>query len=414
MDTSKTYKPARWILYLFILFNVISYLYVIFEGKYNGDYLGTIPRSSQQTLFFYLIYTILPYVGLYLIYDYYAKMEKYNKITIPYKSFGWFLLLVILFQIITTKIYGVGKLGQEYYEAPTAIKLLIQIFNRFNAILGVSIYSVAAPKKNKLNYLLWILVFILSFERASFMVFAITGLMFILLYFGSIWGFIKKHLILSIVLLFISPIAVTTLYNVRNQIRTGSNNIELKIDQDKDNTFSKVIFGRLIGRLSSYSNSVIIHEQKIKIKELTQNFSIWRYPTEAISAVYGKILNPNEIAYRNLQYESFGYHSRTYSAMNGTLGALLIGYYQSPLVFFINLSTILLIVVLTFELFALFHNRKLFDMIFLFFSLNVLSGNAEEYMATLMVTFLYVIIFLCLNLIEVPKDLNNKKEETTG
>ena len=93
--------------------------------------------------------------------------------------------------------------------------------------------------------------------------------------------------------------------------------------------------------------------------------------------------------------------------MNGTLGALLIGYYQSPLVFLINLSTLLLIVVLTFELFALFHNRKLFDMIFLFFSFNVLSGNAEEYMVTLMVTLLYVVIFLCLNLIEVPKALNN-------
>lgn len=407
MDASNTHKHARWILYLFILFNVISYLYVVFTGKYNGDYLGTIPRSSQSTLFIYLIYTILPYIALYLIYGHYAKMEKNNKITIPYKSFGWFLLLVILFQIITTEIYGVSKLGQEYYEAPAVVKLLIQIFNRFNAILGVSIYSVVAPKKNKFNYLLWILVFILSFERASFMVFAITGLMFILLYFGSIWGFIKKRLILSIVLIIISPIAVTTLYNLRNQIRINSNKIELEIDQDQNSTFSKVIFGRLTGRLSSYSNSVIIHEQKVKIKELVRYFSILQYPAEAFSAVYGKVINPKEIAYRNLQYESFGNHSRTYSAMNGTLGALLIGYYQSPLVFLINLSTLLLIVVLTFELFALFHNRKLFDMIFLFFSFNVLSGNAEEYMVTLMVTFLYVVIFLCLNLIEVPKALNN-------
>ena len=407
MDASNTHKHAKWILYLFILFNVISYLYVVFTGKYNGDYLGTIPRSSQQILFIYLIYTILPYIALYLIYGHYVKMTKNNKISIPYKSFGWFLLLVILFQLITTEIYGVGKLGEEYYEAPAVVKLLIQIFNRFNAILGVSIYSVVAPKKKKFNYLLWILVFILSFERASFMVFAITGLMFILLYFGSIWGFIKKHLILSIVLIFISPIAVTTLYNVRNQIRTDSNKIELEIDQDQRNTFSKVIFGRLIGRLSSYSNSAIIHEQKVKIKELARYFSIWRYPTEAVSAVYGKVINPDEIAYRNLQYESFGNHSRTYSAMNGTLGALLIGYYKSPLVFYINLFTILLIVVLTFELFALFHNRKLFDMIFLFFSFNVLSGNAEEYMVTLMVTLLYVVIFLCLNLIEVPKALNN-------
>lgn len=239
------------------------------------------------------------------------------------------------------------------------------------------------------------------------MVFAITGLMFILLYFGSIWGFIKKRLILSIVLIIISPIAVTTLYNLRNQIRINSNKIELEIDQDQNSTFSKVIFGRLTGRLSSYSNSVIIHEQKVKIKELVRYFSILQYPTEAFSAVYGKVINPKEIAYRNLQYESFGNYSRTYSAMNGTLGALLIGYYQSPLVFLINLSTLLLIVVLTFELFALFHNRKLFDMIFLFFSFNVLSGNAEEYMVTLMVTFLYVVIFLCLNFIEVPKALNN-------
>jgi len=402
IKTVNTYKNASWILYSFVLFNVISYLYVIFNGTYNGDFLNIVPKLSHYRLFLNLLLTLFPFFVLYSIYKHYIKVDNNYKVSIPTNSFGLFLLLVIVFQIVVTILYGVGVLGQETYEAPIVLKLFIQVFNRFDVIFGVSIYSIIVSNKNKFQYILWILVFILSLYRTSFMIFIIIGFMIIFIYFGSISAFLKKHLLITIVFLIVSPIVVSSLYNVRKQLRQNSGKVEIKFENHETNTFSKVIFGQLVGRLSSYSNSAIIQERKGKIRQLTSSFSPIQYQKEALSAVYGKIINEKDILYRNLLYESEGNHSRTYSAMNGIQGTLLISSYQSYPIFFFNLITILLIVIFTFELVSLFHNKNVYNIIFLFFCFTLMSGNADAYMKNFMSVFLYLILFLFLNLSKLP------------
>ena len=392
---------AKWILISFIIFNVISYLYVLNTGKYNGDFLNQKTRLSDTLLFFNLLLTIIPFLVLYAIYKHYKQFDNKYKVTIQANIFGLFLFLVVVFQIIVTQLYGVGKLGQEYYEAPDFIKLIIQILNRFNVVLGISIYSVVVGKKNKFQYVLWLLVIILSILRTSLSIFVIICFILILLNMDTIWKFIKKQFVLISILIVLAPVIVGVLYNVRKQLRQNKDNIEINIKDDDKNTYSEEIFGKVVGRLSSFTNSAIIQEREGKIKGLTTNFPLLQYPKEAFSAIYGKFINQNDIAYKNLILESYGNHIRTYSSMNGTQGLLLISYYQSNAIFVINLITILLIIIVSFELISLLHYEKIMEVVFLFFCFTVFSGNADEYMGLLMVIVLYLFLFLFLNLFKV-------------
>ena len=402
---------AKWILISFIIFNIISYFYVLITGKYNGDFLDIKTRLTDTLLFYNLLLTIIPFLVLYAIYKHYKQFDNKYKVTIQANNFGLFLFFVIVFQIIVTQLYGVGKLGQEYYTAPNFIKLIIQIFNRFNVVFGISIYSVIVGKKNKFQYVLWLLVISLSILRASISIFVIICFIIILINQETIFKFIKNHLLLILILIFVAPVLVGTIYNVRNQLRENKNKIEINIENEKKNTYTEIIFGRLVGRLSSFTNSAIIQEREGKIKELTYYFQPFQYPEEAISAVYGKFMNQNEIAYKNLLLESSGFHIRTYTSMNGTQGVLLISHYQSNTIFLINLFTILLIIILSFEFISLLHYEKIKEVVFLFFCFTVFSGGAVEYMQMLMVIMLYTGLFLFLNSLNTSNLEVNKKIE---
>jgi hypothetical protein len=96
--------------------------------------------------------------------------------------------------------------------------------------------------------------------------------------------------------------------------------------------------------------------------------------------------------------ESQGQYTRTSSFMLGTQGTLLIGAYQSPLVFLINLMIIIVMIILSFTLSSLFGLKRINDCIFLLFCFPVMSGMANEYMGILLNIFIYVSLFLFINL----------------
>lgn len=393
---------TKWILFSFIIFNIISYLYVLITGKYNGDFLDIKSQLSDKLLFYNLLLSVIPFLVLYAIYKHYKQFDNKYKVTIQASSFGLFLLLLVVFQIIVTQLYGVGKLGFEYYDAPGFIKLIIQILNRFNVVFGVSVYSIVVGKKNKFQYLLWLLVILLSILRASISIFVIISYITILINQETISKFIKRYIVLIVASIILAPLLVGIIYDVRDQLRHDKKKIEINIKNKEENTYSKEVFGKLVGRLSSFSNSAVIQERKYKMIELTRFFHPTQYPKEAFSAVYGKILSPNDIAYKNLLLESYGIHSRTYTSMNGTQGLLLISYYQSNTILVINLFTILLIIILSFELITLFHYEKIKEVVFLFLCFTLFSGGAVEYMQMLMVILLYTVLFLFLNLLKQP------------
>jgi hypothetical protein len=150
--------------------------------------------------------------------------------------------------------------------------------------------------------------------------------------------------------------------------------------------------------MSSYANSAIVLERKKTMTQLAGNFPLMQYPKGALRVFDGKIIDwKNEITYSSIMLESSGNHTRTYSFMAGSQGALIIGLYQSVPGFFVNLLTMLMIVAFSFRLTSLLHYEEIKDMMLLFFCFNMMSGAAGEFMANLMNLLLYLLLFLILN-----------------
>ncbi len=399
MTTNETkdnsfYKAAKLILTGFVSFTIISYLYVLITGTYNGDYLDGKPLLSQTELFVSLIYTVLPFFVLFGIYIFFKNSHNTYKINIPVAAFGQFLLFLLLFQIITTFFYDVGKLTWGTYEAPTSIKIFIQIFNRFNPILGTFLYISVSKKENRVQYLLLFLCILLSFLRASLMIFVLISMFLFIRHYNKIISFAKKRFLLIIVGAIVFPIITAALYDYRDSLRE-----ERKIDHAKTMTTSKLFFGKFIGRLSSYPSTTILMERKdIVTKLLKKNdVSPFLYTKEAIAVFGGKILDNEKLLYKHIMLESEGKSVTTFSMMPGTQGNLMVASYNSTFSFFVTLFTMLGMVILAFFLISFFNYKGMTEIVFIFFCISAMSGVAGEYMELIMNLLLYAGFFLIVN-----------------
>jgi hypothetical protein len=167
-------------------------------------------------------------------------------------------------------------------------------------------------------------------------------------------------------------------------------------------TPSLIIFGKLIGRLSSFSNSAFILEQKGDLSNIVDNFSYFQYIKESLGAFYhGSDLPVPNTTYSHIMLDSMGaYYSKVeYTVMCGTQGILLLSLYKSPLAFFINLTALLVIINITFKLISLFRSDKLKDLIFFYFCSRLTGGMAQEYMNVLLFTAIYAALFLSINML---------------
>ena len=387
------YKAAKIILLIFIMFNVISYLYALFTGTYNGDYLGAKVKLSQWELLLNLLYTITPFFVLFAIYRYYRKIKTKYKITIPLKAVETFLVFLIIFQIIVTILYGVNQMGgRETYQAPWWIKIFIQKSNKFNLTIGI-FYFLILSKRRKIGYFYLCLVLLLSFLRVSLGVLAPVSLFFIIQYYEKSFRLLKKYFLIVVIGLIISPFIIAFLFDYREELRKTKGYVKIATK-----TKSELFFGQLIGRLSSYSNSAIIMERKKIMTDLTAQFPFFQCPLESLTAIYAKIIDDNnKIAYKNIMLRSEGVHSLVRSVMIGTQGCLLLGYYQSFFVLLVNLSTMFVLVICTFKLASLLRYENMKELIFMFFCFRIMSGSVSEYTQVFIATLSFVMFFMAVN-----------------
>jgi hypothetical protein len=392
MNNTDLYKAGKIILFCFVFFSMVSYFSVLSTGVYNGDFIGYKTKLSSTQLFFCLIITIAAFFFLFLIYRFYKHKKTRFKIKIPINEFLFFIIFCLIFNIIVSIIYGVGKAGQPVYQAPSGIKLLIQIFTRFNVFWGLSIYIFASSKKRSFIYLLFIPMILTSILSLSLGIF-VSLFFFIIIQSGNkIILFLKKRIALFILIILIIPTLISILYNYRQNLRAERNYIEF----NNLNT-GKVITGWLVGRLSSFTNTAVILERKKTMTNLVKDFSPLQYFKEAIVPFYGKILDRKDPAYIYVLSETKGIKDRNMAFMTGVGGMWLLSLYQSGLVFYINIVILFVIIVLTFELVSLINCTKMNDLVFLNFCLAIMSGSANEFMSCLMWAILYILFFLSVN-----------------
>jgi hypothetical protein len=397
IGTSDSYKSARVILTINLIFCLLSYLNVLLAGEYNGDFQGKTPKLSYLLLFLNFIITLIPYFILFYIYKHYKNVRCQYYITVPNKIFGTVIFIILIFQIIVTILYGVGRMGREVYQAPLGIRFFIQIIDRFSAITGVALYIIISNKKSIKNIFFIILLIILSLLRYSLGIFMFLFFFSILLYYKKIVLLIKKKTIIVVMFIILAPIIYLSLYSYRDSLRQGQ---EVNYFNQKNTKIFQFIIGKLTGRLSSFSNSAIIIERKSQFKRLTQNFTQFQYFKESLRPIYGRFLdlNSKDIKYANIMLESEGNHTRIYGAMYGVQGALLIGFYQSTLVLFINIISILGMIIFVFKITTLFRYDNIKEFAFSSLCGCITSGVGGEFMSTLLYFFVYLVLFIIIGL----------------
>jgi len=392
------YKAARLCLWMFISFVLISFLYTIITKTYNGDFYGVPVRISVVLLIANLIFSIFPFIFSWQIYLYYKKKKTSKYISVPENIWGIFMLIIILWNIFITLTYGVGIMGKPIYNAPSGIRLIIQILNRIDYLYGSLLYILIIDKKNKTQILFILLMILLAYLRAGLGIFLYLGLVYIVKYYDEIIYFIKRRTILVVCLIVVFPVTVSYLYSLRASLRSN---------QVINNINNKIITGVLIGRLSSFSNSAMVLQEKRYFINNVNYLNNFYYEKQAMSVIFGVELIPKnrpEYLLRNV----FGGDIENSSFMVGIPGNFYIAGFKSTVILIVNiLFTMLMIIsVFFFMSYLKVTFAAEFALILLLYPLT--SGVSNEFSKlafSLFVFFIILVVIRFFNYYFHPKEM---------
>lgn len=390
IDTNDTgYKSTRTVLYLFGLFALISMIYALVTGTYNGDFIDKQVRLGSILLIVNLFLTVLPVWLLWIVYRFFKKREITRTIPIPLKFFEYFVFVLLILNLIVTIAFGVGKAASEFYEAPALVKPFIQILNRIDFVYISLLFILLSTDKTAI-YRTALLIVAISILKASIGIFLFIFLVFGLKYYSEIKLYLRTNKKIILLLVFIIPFFIQSLYEIRDQIRADD-----KFKQEF--TVPKFFFGKLTGRLSSFSNSAIILQEALYFTVKSKTLDDYYFQKQAIGGVLGAGFLPNErpefIMIKILE----GSPNKRVAFMCGTHGNLMISALKSFRVLAMNSLTLILMVVLIFYLIRLlgFRFSTEFAVILLIYPLT--SGVASEFSMVVFTSFFLVVIFLLIN-----------------
>ena len=377
----EAYKGVRVIFYLNVFYILVSYLHAIFVGSYNGDFLNVSVNLDFIFLTLIVFFCILPYWVQWKIYKYFKKKEKRRKsIYIDIQYIKNFVYIILLLHVFATIIFDVNRVGAPPYEAPVVIKFFIQILLRFNSFLWGSFLFFLLPKKNKGALILTIfLMLLIGILRGSFGVIYSVFLLFLIKYFNSIIRIIKKKIVFVLIGIAFFPAIVEFAYSQRDIIRNSN---EKKIENQS------LIAGKLIGRMSSFSNSAILVDNVFTYFLLAQTFDNYFYQKGmlvAISTSYEKrgFKSPEKVLLHDTPDGS--------SFLLGTTGILIFSLYNSPIAFILNLFSIIIVSLIIYGILLRIKFEYNKELAYLLLVGPTLSGVAGEYAFNLIIVVIFFI-----------------------
>ena len=383
------YKSIQIVIYLFGMFAVISLIYTLLTKSYNGDFIDRQARLGLFLLLINLVLTLIPIYLLWKCYLFFKKIEIRNIVPVPLKIFEYFVLVLLLLNLIVTIAFGVGKAAAEFYEAPPLIKPFIQILNRVDFVY-ISLLYILLSKNRMAIIRTSILIIAISILKASIGIFLFVFLVFGLKYYSQIRAFVRNRKKIILVVLIIFPFFIQSLYEIRDQIRADD-----KFKQEF--TVPKFFFGKLTGRLSSFSNSAIIMQEALYFSVKSKTLDDYYFQKQALGGVLGAGFLPNERPEFIMIKILDGSPNKRVAFMCGTQGNLMISALKSLRVFLMNILTIAIMILLTFWFIRLlgFDYSTEFAIILLIYPLT--SGVANEFAMVAFTSLFLVILFLLIN-----------------
>ena len=226
--------------------------------------------------------------------------------------------------------------------------------------------------------------------KGSFGIINTIALLFIIKYYSIIIAFIKKRIPLVIIAAFIFPTLVEFAYTQRDLIRN------VQYEEEKLEP-GRLITGKLVGRLSSFSNAAFLIDNAPKYILMAQGFDNYFYQK-------GMLISIDAATYGKGNYSPEKYLKPNtpdgISFMLGTTGILIFSLYKSSYTLIINIISIIIISLLIFEILRRVKFDYNIELSYILLLYPTLSGVSSEYsfiLLTLIVFFITLIFFSVLN-----------------
>ncbi|MEQ5161776.1 oligosaccharide repeat unit polymerase [Proteus terrae] len=202
------------IIFLFIIFELISLLYIISTGEYNSDYLHQNVKNPLYIVAIINSVIIFLYLFYYFIWEsigFLCKRLKLKNLNTPNLNILFFILSILyLFFYLRT---GIGKAGSENPELSIFDKIIFIpiIISKFNFL--IFIYAAANKHKSKLYYSTLVIFIFTEILRGISFPILIIGMLESKLIFDKL----KKINPIIVILLFI--LFINIIYNLKYYAR---------------------------------------------------------------------------------------------------------------------------------------------------------------------------------------------------
>lgn len=338
LTLKKSLNGGKTILSVYIVASIISYLFVLVTGTWNGDYIGRENLLNVPVLSIVLLLTILPSVYCFYIFKYNLRYEnvriiKYNINII--RNITWFLFIAHIFLLMS----GYGVMGTEGTRIGLSpLSIMRSVLLKFSPRLwGITYILISNNNRNILvTYLLFFISSVFAHSLGGlFLVFIIS-----IYKYKFIWPFIKKHLLLSVGIAIAIPAMITAAYNFRGQLRGFGNMVETD--------YTDIVFGKLCGRISSLSNNGYILENMPILIMDSDNVPTYFYLYDPMHfwGIHPAFKSTGSYVDETLKRTG----NPNSSTMAGPLGVLIISISKSAYTFIVNLIFILTAIPLLFLL----------------------------------------------------------------
>lgn len=380
----KKSSNVKFVYFIFLISIVISYLYSIITGKLNGDFLGYEFNLSFLILTLICLISFLPFYFLHRFHNKIVSKSEFKKNrVIDFNLFYYFLLVLLSLNILFTLLFGLGIMTKDAYNAPAQIKWFIQILNRISYIYGTLLYLISSKKNDFKQIQLIILLLILAYLRAGMGVIFYIIMIYSVKYKSEIIISLKKYKSIVLIMLFFIPTSISFLYEIRNSLR-----------DEITHEVSNPITGMLFGRLSSFSNTAIIIDNPAYFLVTSKQFNIDFYQKQGLGGVIGQDFMPVKRP-ENIMYELFNQNeNQNISYMTGVPGILILSFFVSPIMFVINLLTIIFLVRITYFFFKKINLENSTSLAFILLSYVLMSGVSNELFYVAFTGFVYYILIL--------------------
>lgn len=387
---SDTQKSGVIVVYrFFLLLTVLSFLFCLFTQKLNGDFLGSDVTVSNWLLFLLCVASLLPLIFLWRVYRKFTR----NTLSIYIKLHGdylyFFSIGLTLWNILITLLFGVGIMAAEIYSAPLIFKPFIQFSLRLNHVY-VALLALFATKSKKRAVILIILLLCCGYLRAGLGVMFYIGFASIIKFWPWIRNFIKRFPIVVIISFFLLPIIVSSLYDFRSSIRNLG-------DSTKELSSIELLVGKLGGRMSSFSNLVIIAQEPVFFIVGSTDLNDHYFARQAINAIVPAFTFrkfPEVLPLNLLGVQS---DESLVSYMLSLPGNLAISAFKGWPSLLSALLTLLLCVYGSFYLYKLTLTPYSLECAFIILVYPSVSGVANEFSTIFFSHFLFLIITLVFN-----------------